>query len=323
MNKNDPSYVIASKAAPEGMRTVCGSPKAEASGCIVDEVYCTRGGRDLHLQIMLPAYTPKLNERQVLRLSGGPLPPSEDLPNPMYPLIVFVQGSAWMKQDLYKALVKMSRYVHKGYAVACVEYREIPADTWPAQLIDVKTAIRYMRANADLYGIDKTRVAIMGNSSGGHLALMTALTEGLPEYNDGLYPAESDSVRCCVDLYGPSDLAFLNATPRAPFYRDVPAAESAEGLLMGGVDLEKDTKTAEIASPVYYVRKDRFCAPVLIIHGDEDGMVPFDQSVRMYEALRAGGKHAELVKVIGAGHGIEFYSDEVYEEIFSFLAKNL
>ena len=323
MNKNDPSYVIASKAAPEGMRTVCGSPDADASGCIIDEVYCTRGSRDMRLQIMLPYYTTKLNQRQVERLSGGPLPPMEELADPMFPLIVFVQGSAWMKQDLYKALAKMSRYVHKGYAVACVEYREIPADTWPAQLLDVKTAIRYMRANAKLYGIDKSRVAIMGNSSGGHLALMTALTQGMSEYDDGLYPGESDAVSCCIDLYGPSDLAFLNATPRAPFYRDVPAAESAEGLLMGGVDLEKDTKTAETASPVYYVSKKKYCPPVLIIHGDEDGMVPFDQSVRMYNALRACGKQAELVKVLGAGHGIEFYSDGVFEEIFSFLAKNL
>ncbi len=69
-----------------------------------------------------------------------------------------------------------------------MEYRESACSIWPAQLVDVKTAIRYIKANADLFGIDKNRVAIMGTSSGGHLSQMTALTMGFKEFDDGLYP---------------------------------------------------------------------------------------------------------------------------------------
>ena len=324
MNKNDPSYVQASPEAPAGMRTAHGDPLADASGVVQDEVYCERSGRKMRLQILLPAFTPQLNDRQAKAMGLMDLPPFEPLPNPLYPLIVFIQGSAWMKQDLYKALIRLARYVQKGYAVASVEYREIPGDLWPAQLIDVKTAIRYMRANADLFGIDKNRVAVMGNSSGGHLSLMTALTQGMDEFDDGLYPEENDTVKCSISFYGISDLSKLNAAPRAQFYGDIAPEISAEGVLMGGVDLETEPEKAAPASPVCYVKEeDRPCPPVLLLHGDEDGMVPFNQSARMYETLKRFGKDAELVKVLGAGHGIEFYSDEVFDIVFDFLEKHL
>ena len=163
----------------------------------------------------------------------------------------------------------------------------------------------------------------MGTSSGGHLSQMTALTMGFKEFDDGLYPEESDTVKCCVDLYGPSDLSCINKAPRAKFFNIIPIEISAEGMLMGGVDLEKHPDIAAKASPVCFVDKDRDYPPFLIMHGDEDGMVPFDQSRRIYEKLRDNGKRAELYKVLGAGHGLEFYSDDVMEIIFMFLKNNL
>ncbi len=323
MNRNDPTYVSACMDAPEGMKTVLGDPGEDASGLLHDEVYCVRDGRELRLQIILPKYTGELMTREAVKLGAPNILPFEKLPNPLYPLIVFVQGSAWNRQDLYKVIPRMSRFVRKGYAVACVEYRESACALWPAQIIDVKTAIRYMKANADLFGIDKNRVAIMGNSSGGHLSLMTALTMGFKEFDDGLYPEESDAVKCCVDLYGPSDLTCINKAPRSKFFSEIPLSISAEGMLLGGIDPEKDTEPALKASPVSYVDRDRELPPFLIMHGDEDGMVPFDQSRRIYEKLRDNGKRAELYKVLGAGHGLEFYSDDVMEIIFMFLKNNL
>ena len=323
MNRNDPTYVSACMDAPEGMKTVFGDPGEDASGLLHDEVYCVRDGRELRLQIILPKYTGELMTREAVKLGAPNILPFEKLPNPLYPLIVFVQGSAWNRQDLYKVIPRMSRFVRKGYAVACVEYRESACAVWPAQLIDVKTSVRYMKANADLFGIDKNRVAIMGNSSGGHLSLMTALTMGFNEFDDGLYPEESDAVKCCVDLYGPSDLTCINKAPRSKFFSEIPLSISAEGMLLGGIDPEKDTEPALKASPVSYVDKDRELPPFLIMHGDEDGMVPFDQSRRIYEKLRDNGKRAELYKVLGAGHGLEFYSDDVMGIIFKFLENNL
>ena len=241
----------------------------------------------------------------------------------MYPLIIYIQGSAWMKQDRYKALALLSRYVRKGYAVASVEYRESACAQWPCQLIDVKSAIRYMKANADIYGIDKNRTAVVGNSSGGHLSLMTALTMGMEEFDDDVCPEEDSNVICCVDFYGPSNLTNINAAPRAAFYATVPPRNSAEELLLGGIDVLKEPEPAMKASPINYVTAEKELPPFLIMHGDEDGLVPFDQSVQMYETLKAAGKDVEFYKVLGAGHGMEFYSEEVMEVVFNFLAEHL
>ena len=126
-----------------------------------------------------------------------------------------------------------------------------------------------------------------------------------------------------MDLYGPSDLTCINKAPRSRFFSEIPLSISAEGMLLGGIDPEKDTEPALKASPVSYVDKDRELPPFLIMHGDEDGMVPFDQSRRIYEKLRDNGKRAELYKVLGAGHGLEFFSDDVMGIIFKFLENNL
>ena len=323
MNRNDPTYVSACMDAPEGMKTVFGDPGEDASGYVHDEVYCVRDGREMRLQILLPRYTGELMTREAVKLGAPNVLPFEKAPNPLYPLIVFIQGSAWNRQDLYKAIPRMSRFVRKGYAVACVEYRESACSIWPAQLVDVKTAIRYIKSNADLFGIDKNRAAIMGTSSGGHLTQMVGLTIGSKEFDDGLYPEENDSVRCCVDLYGPSDLTCINRAPRAKFFSSIPLNISAEGMLLGRVDPEIETDIACKASPVCYVEDGREYPPFLIMHGDEDGMVPFDQSVRIYNRLRKSGADVRLYKVLGAGHGIEFYSDEVMEVMYSFLEKYL
>ena len=322
MDKNNPIYVAASPQTAEGMKTVKGSPMADASGCLLDEVYCERDGRPLHVQVLLPSFTPRLMARQAERM-GAVVPPFADAPNPMYPLILFIQGSAWMRQDKYKAFVSLSRYVQKGYAVASVEYRESLSAIWPAQLIDVKCALRFMKANADLFGIDKDRTAVMGTSSGGHLSLMTVLTEGIKDFDDGLYPEENCSVKCCVDFYGPANLSNINSAPRAEFFATVPPRMSAEEILLGGIDVLKESQPALDASPVSYVSAEKQLPPFLIMHGDEDGMVPFDQSLQMYEALRSCGKDAELYKVLGAGHGIEFFSEDVLKVVFDFLEKHL
>ena len=322
MNKNDPAYVTASKEAPEGMKTVPGSPKADATFCILDEVYCERDGRPMHIQVLLPGCTAQLNARQSER-RGAPVPPFTPDPNPMYPLIIYIQGSAWMKQDKYKALALLSRYVQKGYAVASVEYRESACAQWPCQLIDVKSAMRFMKANADIYGIDKNRTAVVGNSSGGHLSLMTAVTMGMKEFDDDICPEENNDVKCCVDFYGPSNLSNVNAAPRAAFYATVPPRCSAEELLLGGIDVLQDPEPAMKASPVSFVTEEKELPPFLIMHGDEDGLVPFNQSVQMYEKLKACGKDVEFYKVLGAGHGADFYSDEVMETVFRFLEEHL
>src|SRR5690606_27836834 len=88
-----------------------------------------------------------------------------------FPLVVYIQGSAWHKQDLYAAIPNLSHIAAKGYVIASVQIRETAIAPFPAALEDVKCAIRYMREHAEEYGVDPKRVAVWGDSSGGHLAL--------------------------------------------------------------------------------------------------------------------------------------------------------
>ena len=118
------------------------------------------------------------------------------------PLIVYVQGSAWFRQDIYIHLPEMLRMCQRGYCVALVQYRPSTTAKFPAQTEDVKTAIRLLRADAEKYRFDPEKVAIWGDSSGGHTALMVGFTGNDWPNNEG---DEGDaSVRCIVDWYGPT-----------------------------------------------------------------------------------------------------------------------
>ncbi len=314
------SYIQASQLAPEGMKTIYADKTgSDETFYIQDEIYCERSGRKMKLQIILPSASQVILARQNER-NGRPargIPEKE--PNPLYPLLIYIQGSAFSKQDVYKSVPLISRFARQGFVVASVEYREIPGDIWPASIQDAKTAVRYMKANAELYGIDKNRVAVMGCSSGGHMALMLASTMWTDRFDDGLYPEENSDVKACVSLYGPSDFANINNAPRNRMFKDVPSAVSPEGIILGGVDLDEHPEAADTLSPIKYISEEHDYPPFLLMHGDEDGMIPFDQSVRMYEKLRSCGKQAELYKVCGAGHGIYFYTDELMDIILKFL----
>ena len=158
------AYVPGVVEQPEGTKTLYGDRNGDTTSYIPDEVYCNRDGRDLHFQLLVPRMTDKLNFHLMERNGPVGFRPDKFEPNPLFPLIVFIQGSAWMKQNCYTNLPRLARFARLGYAVASIEYRESTAAVWPAQLKDIKAAIRYLKANADIYGIDKNRVAIMGNS---------------------------------------------------------------------------------------------------------------------------------------------------------------
>ena len=318
MTRKDFAHIDASMAHPDGMKTIYADiENYDNTFYIPDEVYCERDGRQLHMQLIYPACPESMMRKQMEKRGRKALPRRAEQTSPAYPLIVYIQGSSWLKQDLYKAIPKLSRFARLGYAVASIEFRESESAKWPAGIRDVKTAIRFLRANAETYGIDKDRIGVWGDSSGGHMALMVASTGWTDEFDDGFYPEESSAVNCCVDFYGPTSLAVLNDAPRAAAFA-VPSDEaSPEGKLLG-VDLTKTPEAARAANPVDYIYEDKAYPPYLIMHGDEDGMVPFDQSVRMYEKLKSCGKRAELYKVCGAGHGYGLWTDEALEIVARF-----
>jgi acetyl esterase/lipase len=204
----------------------------------------------------------------------------------------------------------------RGYVVASVEYRPSDVAGWPAFLLDVKAAIRYLRANAELYSIDKERVAIWGCSSGGNASLLTGVTGWTREFDDGLCPDESSAVKAAISYFGVTDVPKMFGRPRDEL--STMMVPSPEDILFRTSVIDHPEAAAP-GNPLNYVSEDKPCPPVLLIHGDEDGTVPFNQSVLMYEKLVSCGKQADLYKVKGAGHGMYFWTKEVMDVTLRFL----
>ncbi|WP_151734944.1 alpha/beta hydrolase ['Paenibacillus yunnanensis' Narsing Rao et al. 2020] len=288
---------LAAYETPEGTQILYGDFAEGGSfySCAYrpDVVYAAYGDVERRLQIIMP-----------------------DRTGYQFPLVVYIQGSAWRKQDVHASLPNLSHIAAKGYVVASVEIRDTDIARFPAALEDVKCAIRFMRLHAEEYGVDPERVAVWGDSSGGHLSLMTGLTIG--EYDNGLYSGQSDAVNAVIDYYGVSDLLTLGK------YNDIldhDAADSPEGLFIGG-KVKEHTELAKQASPLHQNLK-KVLPPFLIMHGDSDRVVHINQSIEMFKALKAQGQNVLFYKVAGADHGPGFWSPQVLDVTAKFLAAHL
>lgn len=228
------------------------------------------------------------------------------------PLLVFIQGSGWRKQPIPVAYAKMFRMAAKGFVVAIVEYRTTEIAQFPAPVEDTLTAIRFMKSNAEEYGIDKEHVAVWGCSSGGHIALMTGFCA--EKYQNGLYPEEDNRVNAIVDFYGVTDIANLGYGNEA---LDHASADAPEALLLGAPVPEIPEK-ANAASPIYNIPEGE-TPPTLIVHGDCDEVVSVSQSIKLYKTMKNMGKTVHFIKVIHAGHGPGVWQEEVFNEVGAFL----
>ena len=288
---------IAAKEMPEGTQVLFAEFPGEGSyySCtyLHDVVYATYGDIERKLQIIKPS-----------------------LDGQKFPLIVYIQGSAWQCQDLYGAIPNLSHVAAKGYVIASVEIRNTSIAKFPSALEDVKCAIRFMRENADKYGVNPNNVAVWGDSSGGHLALMTGITAG--EYNNGLYKDQSDEVSAVVDYYGVTDILTLGKYNDA---LDHDAEDSPEGLFIGG-RVQDNIELSKEASPIYRDLKKKL-PPFLIIHGDSDKVVHVNQSIEMYKALKEHKQNVFFYKVIGADHGPGIWSPQILKLTEQFLSTHL
>ncbi len=224
-------------------------------------------------------------------------PPAQaDLPNPAEP-------DAPMTPAELSGMVGpreiARKWVRHGYAVVGLNVRNSSQAKFPGQLHDVKAAIRFLRANAGAYGLDSTRFAIMGSSSGAWVATMAALTSDIPEFEGNLgNPGWSSAVRAVIDLYGPTDFLAMDSHA-LPGEATHDAADSPESELMG-FPIQSDPAAVAAANPARYVREDS--PPAYIVHGTADPYVPVNQSEILFDAyVRAGGT-ASLTVVPGVGH---------------------
>ena len=209
-------------------------------------------------------------------------------------------------------------YAHHGYIIASIQYRVSGEALFPAQIEDVKTAIRFLRAHAEKYHIDAERIGIMGESAGGHLAALAGTTGNVKELDKGEWLEQSSKVQAVVDWYGPTDFLQLSQFSDSVIKN---LAASPEALLIGGRAQDNKEKS-EKANPISYITGET--PPFLILHGDSDRIVPFSQSEILYEALKGIGADVALYNLEGAGHATkEFFQPEIENIIINFFDRHL
>ena len=176
----------------------------------------------------------------------------------------------------------------RGYLVASLNYRLAPKYKFPAQIEDVKCAIRHLRANAAEYNLDPDRIGAMGGSAGGHLVSLLGVTDASLGWDTGMYPEQSSRIQAVVDMFGPMDIIALFKN-----------SSIAVGEQVFGVPSNSDP-ILEKYSPLPYITPDD--PPFLILQGDLDSVVPVEQSLLLRDRLEATGVPVEFVLVKNAGH---------------------
>ncbi len=268
-----------SREKPEG--TVCVTWQGRTEEGPVDVypnlVYQALSGEEQHVQLFVPMAMP---------MPGSPVS--------KHPLVVYVPGSAWHRQNVWMGLDKARYFAARGFAFAIVEYRPSDIASFPAQIEDTGTAVRFLLENAEKYQIDGSKAALWGDSSGGHTVVSLAVR--FPEL-----------ARCVADWFGPMDITEMNYYPSA---MDHHGADSPEGFLIGRKDVLENPELARQTSPLTGITPERDLPPMLVMHGSMDNVVPFHQSVMLVEKLRGCGKAVDFYRLEGAGHGTGGFTSE-------------
>ena len=233
--------------------------------------------------------------------SGGP-----------WPALVYVHGGSWMHGDKSEAVMFARGMTSQGYLVVSINYRLYPAGKFPDMIEDVKCAIRSLRAHASEYNLDPNRIAAMGPSAGGHLVSLLGTSDESAGWDVGEYLDQSSRVQAVIAMAPITDLS-----------KNFPNADIETMKLVGFGE-----HNVAQASPITYVTADD--PPFLLIHGDQDTLVPYEQSQLMYDRLVQLNIPAQLIIVKNAGHSFVAPDGsavptlaEINQIILDFLAKYL
>ncbi len=238
-------------------------------------------------------------------------------PKGLRPAVVMIHGGGWQGLDKTNFTWVAKEAAKRGYMTFNINYRLAGQAKYPAAVKDCQAAIRWVRQHARDYHVDPNRVGVWGESAGGHLASMM----GLLDSRDPVIPEVSSRATCVVNFYGVSD---LTPTELPEKYRKRYGLVEACENFIGKKHSEAPQRFVE-ASPVHRVTKD--ACPFLVVHGDADLVVPYDQSVQLVKKLKEAGVEAALHTVKDGKHGPTFGNapgkDEGYEAMWKFLAEHL
>lgn len=242
-----------------------------------------------------------------------------------YVPIVLIYGSAWFANNAKDAATFSvgKPLLDAGFAIVSINHRGSPEAKFPAQINDVKAAIRFIRANAEKYNLDTSFIGITGFSSGGHLSSLAGATNGTKEYSLedvtidiegslGNFTDQSSDVNAVVDWFGPIDMTTMENC------ETVKGADSPEAVLMGVAPADNMNLT-RLLSPMTYI--DATDPKVLVIHGNSDSVVPYCQSVNYASALSANGNLADFITVDGGEHGPVTFNEETFRTMVDFFLR--
>jgi len=234
-------------------------------------VYGRTGGEDLKLNLAVP------------KEGDGP-----------FPLLIFIHGGGWAAGDKFSYNGAIREWAQKGYVAATVGYRFAPVHKFPAQVEDVKCAVRYLRSRAKELKIDVAKVGAIGDSAGGHLSLMLGLMDSVDGLEgDGGSPGVSSKVQAVINYYGPTDFTVKHEIAKNPMVMTLISN------FLGSTD--QTQPVFKQASPVSYITKGD--AAVLTFQGTADPLVPHEQARHLHDELKKAGLTEKLEILEGAGHG--------------------
>lgn len=229
-----------------------------------------------------------------------------------FPIILMIPGSAWHKQELYNDIPKFTKLAERGFAIAVLEYRESDISKFPAQVEDVSNALDFIATKAEQFHFDMNRIFLMGNSSGGHVAMMSVL------YSAHGLCKTLPNIRGVISESGSTDILICAKEPLPPWMKVRPST-----VLLGIDQIEGNEEIAEKASCAMYITEDVKLPPVLIFHSENDPVVSVENSRLLYDKLSNTHHEVyyyELEKNDSHG-GNDFFDSKILDIIQEFCDK--
>lgn len=247
-----------------------------------------------------------------------------------HPVILYINGGGFINANKDGYMQQWLDLAEHGYVVASMTYRVAPTSTFPAPLEDVKSAVRFLRANAQRFYIDADHIGVFGGSAGGYLAAMAGTTNGVKGFDKGENLKYSSDVQAVVDVYGVSDVNKIGADYSEAVQKTHASAAATEALwvngspVFGGKDggIAANPEGAKKANPLTYISSKT--APFLLMHGDADVLVSPSQTELLREVLAEKNIEVTRYLVKGAAHGGPFWvQPEIMDIVIAFYDKHL